>query len=262
MTATSAVKCGREAVYAGREAVHTVSTNVASQCGIVTKGCTDPKRPNEHITIRYTALDGTTVYHDVLTDADGCFEDFFVTPGAGAWEVDTKYQGGDCTAPSRARPGVVIVPPFGGRNPFGGGKLLSSFHLGMSFPTGSFADDYDPGASLTVDLEYPFRDQWSLLIFAGYHQFDSDTLPNLGILSLNVDLKRSFPLGGVTAFAELGPGFYRAAGSTNTGANAGLGLHFDVLSNLAIEAAADAHVVNTKPREVFIDARLGIVWRF
>jgi len=253
VTSTSEVKCSRAFTLA--------SHDKQNECGIVTKGCTNPKRPNEHITIRYTAPDGTTVFHDVLTDANGCFEDFFVTPGAGPWTVDTKYQGGDCTEPSRGKPDTVFVPPSGGRFP--AGKLLYSFHLGMSFPAGTFADDYDPGPSVTVDVEYPFNDRLTLLAFAGYHQFDGDlTTNNLGVLNVNFDLKQYFPIGSLTGFAEVGPGWYRAAGSSHFGANAGLGLHFDVLPKLAIETATDFHYVSAKPRMMFFDARLGIVWRF
>ncbi len=254
VTSTSEVTCGRTVTF--------LSQNKQSECGIVTKGCTNPKRPNEHITIRYTAPDGTVVLHDVLTDANGCFEDFFVTPGAGPWTVDTKYQGGNCTEPSRGKPVTVFVPPSGGRLP-ATGKLLYSFHLGMSFPSGEFADDHDPGPSVTIDAEYPFNDRLTLLAFAGYHQFDGGpTTNNLGVLNVNFNLKQYFPIGSLTGFAEAGPGWYRAAGSSHFGVNAGLGLHFDVLPKLAIETATDFHYVSVKPRMSFFDARLGIVWRF
>ncbi|HEY6212660.1 MAG TPA: M36 family metallopeptidase [Vicinamibacterales bacterium] len=253
VTSTSEVKCSRALK-------HSVNAQ-GGQCAIVTKGCTNPKRPNEHITIRYTAPDGTTVLHDVLTDANGCFEDFFVTPGAGPWTVDTKYQGGNCTQPSRDKPHDVFVPPSGGLLP--AGKLLYSFHLGMSFPAGTFNDHYDPGPSVTIDVESRSNDRLSLLAFAGYHQFDGDGTPdNLGVLNLNFNLKQYFPIGTLTGFAEVGPGWYRASGSSHVGANAGAGLHFDVLPKLAIETSTDLHYVKAKPRMMFFDARLGVVWRF
>lgn len=261
VTSTSEVKCRRGGKFTSDNTVDTT----AGDCAIVTQGCTNPKRPNEHITIRYTAPDGTTVYHDVITDENGCFEDFLVTPGAGPWTVDTKYQGGDCTEPSRGKPDTVVVPPFGGSNPFGpgSGRLLYSFHLGMSFPAGSFADDFDPGPSVTVDLEYPFNERLSLLAFAGYHQFDGDgVVDNLGVLNLNLDLKQYFSIGSLTAFVEAGPGWYRAAGNSDFGVNAGMGLHFDVLPNLAIETGTDLHYIQSKPRMMFFDARIGLVWRF
>src|SRR6185503_14841882 len=51
---------------------------VAATCKtrLSTKGCTNPKRPFEHITLEYKGPDGKPIYHDIVTDANGCFEDF------------------------------------------------------------------------------------------------------------------------------------------------------------------------------------------
>jgi|GEM_PF-2075726 len=236
--------------------------------GIDVKGCTNPPKPFEHITVRYTAPDGTTVYHDVVTDAHGCYEDFYVVPGSGPWSVDTTYQGDDCTAVTHTRPTVVIVPPEGGNGGLqpGGiprGPFWYSFELGMNFPTGSFAKQYEPGPSLTLDLQYPYRDRDAIVGLFGYHYFHGTDGPNLAYTTLNVDLRHYFPIGARLAFAEIGPGLYRTGGTVRPGANAGLGLFFPITSTFALETAADLHAVSTSAsKRLFIDARFGLVWRF
>ena len=239
--------------------------NNAKNCGIEVKGCTNPPRPYEHITIRYTAPDGSIVYHDVVTDANGCFEDFFVNPGGGPWSTDVKYQGDDCTATTSTRkPTVVWVPPGSGFPPIPTKGLWYSFHLGMGFPIGTMRKTLDPGPSVTLDFEYPFRDSYAITGLLGYHIFHGKpSEPNLNLTTLNVDLKRYFPVGALTGYAEIGPGWYRATGgSTSAGANLGLGLHFALQPNLALEVGSDLHVAGGKPSKRFIDTHIGASWKF
>ena len=232
--------------------------------GIDVKGCTNPPKPFEHITVRYTAPDGTTVYHDVVTDANGCYEDFYVVPGPGPWGVDVTYQGDDCTAVTHTQPGTVIVLPGGTSGGFfPHGPFWYSFELGMNFPTGSFAEAYEGGPSLTLDLQYRYREADAIVGLLGYHYFHGKQQPNLSYQNLNIDFRRYFPIGAQTGFAEIGPGIYRTSGSVRLGANAGLGLFFPVGSAFAVETATDLHFVNASGgRRFFVDARLGVVWRF
>ncbi|MEA2602567.1 MAG: hypothetical protein QOF89_3559 [Acidobacteriota bacterium] len=232
--------------------------------GIDVKGCTNPPRPFEHITARYTAPDGTTVYHDVVTDANGCYEDFYVVPQGGPWKVDVDYQGDDCTSVTHARPTVVIVPPNGqgGFGPLPSGAFWYSFHLGMGFPIGSFKREYQPGPSLALDLERFYSDTNALAALLGFHSFHGRFGPDLSLATLNFDLKHYFPVGALTGFAQLGPGLYRPSGGpTTAGTNAGLGLHFTVLPALALEVGSDLHVFNSNQGRLFVDAHLGMTWR-
>jgi hypothetical protein len=39
------------------------------------------------------------VYHTVITDENGCFEDFLVTAEDGNWTVQAEYPGDECRGP-------------------------------------------------------------------------------------------------------------------------------------------------------------------
>jgi M6 family metalloprotease-like protein len=70
-------------------------------CGrVVAQGCTDPPQPNQHITLQYTGPDGKPVFHEVVTDANGCYEDYLATVTGGDWTVVATFPGGDCDGPA------------------------------------------------------------------------------------------------------------------------------------------------------------------
>lgn len=77
------------------------------------KGCTDPPRPYEHITLEYAAPDGEIIYHDIMTDENGCFEDFWVNPTGGVWQVEATYPGDECHSTDTTGDHSVVVPPSG-----------------------------------------------------------------------------------------------------------------------------------------------------
>jgi M6 family metalloprotease-like protein len=78
------------------------------RCGRITaKGCTDPRAPHQEIIVRFIAPDGTPVYHTVVTDENGCFEDFLVTAEDGNWTVQAEYPGDECQGPVTT--GVEVV---------------------------------------------------------------------------------------------------------------------------------------------------------
>ncbi|MET0533672.1 MAG: S8 family serine peptidase [Steroidobacter sp.] len=81
-----------------------------NQCLTITaQGCTNPPRPNEKIIVRYETPDGVPVYHEVMTDANGCYSDFLVVPEGGPWQVTAEYPGGECSGGDTTRPSDVLV---------------------------------------------------------------------------------------------------------------------------------------------------------
>jgi hypothetical protein len=85
-----------------------------SECQVLTtQGCTNPPRPFEHITLNYSGPDGKPIYHDVVTDKNGCFEDFVVNPQGRPWSVQTEYPGNVCNARTDGGRQTVFVPPGG-----------------------------------------------------------------------------------------------------------------------------------------------------
>ncbi|HEX9277466.1 MAG TPA: S8 family serine peptidase [Casimicrobiaceae bacterium] len=77
-------------------------------CGrMVVRGCTQPPQPNQQITLKYVDPLGNVTYHQVTTDANGCYEDIFVSVVGGTWQVTAEYPGGRCEAPGTSRPVTV-----------------------------------------------------------------------------------------------------------------------------------------------------------
>jgi len=70
------------------------------RCGrIAIKGCLHPPIAGQEIILKYVDPLGNVVYRTVTTDANGCFEDFFVSVTGGTWQVSAEYPGGKCEAP-------------------------------------------------------------------------------------------------------------------------------------------------------------------
>jgi M6 family metalloprotease-like protein len=226
-----------------------------------TKGCTNPPRPYEHITLTYTGPDGNPIYHDVVTDKDGCYEDFVVNPQGGPWSVQTEYQGDVCNARTTGRPQVVVVAPAGDGLPLRRGGLWYSFHLGLNSPFGSFSKSYDPGPSLTVDAEYQIAKSFSLVAMYGLHVFDGNP-DGLYYHSFLLDARVDVPLTWTRLYAQAGPGIYLPnAGSNVFGLNIGLGLTFPVLPKLKLEIGPDFHLLDPGGlRRWFLDAKLGVAF--
>jgi len=81
------------------------------QCAIVTAvGCTNPVRANEVIIVKYQDPSGNPVYREVMTDASGCYEDFYPVVEGGEWEVEAYYPGTNCSGPATATVPGVLVP--------------------------------------------------------------------------------------------------------------------------------------------------------
>jgi len=82
-------------------------------CAVIeASGCTSPPRPHEKILIRYRDSAGNPVYHEVETDANGCYSDFYVAVSGGDWTATATYAGDRCSAPARTE--TVITLPIPG----------------------------------------------------------------------------------------------------------------------------------------------------
>jgi hypothetical protein len=70
------------------------------RCGrVVVQGCMDPPLEGQEIVLKYVDPSGNVTYRTVKTDANGCFEDVFVSVTGGAWQVSAEYPGGECHGP-------------------------------------------------------------------------------------------------------------------------------------------------------------------
>jgi M6 family metalloprotease-like protein len=74
-------------------------------------GCTNPPQPNTEIIVRYTDENGDPAYHTVMTDAQGCYDDYIVTTEGGDWQIDATFGGDKCQGPTTATTTVHVPLP-------------------------------------------------------------------------------------------------------------------------------------------------------
>lgn len=91
-------------------AVSVAAPPTKAHCGITSGGCTDPPMPFAEIVLKYTTADGYPFYKTVVTDAFGCFSDFFETVEGGLWQVEATFPGDSCQGPAVAGPRRVNIP--------------------------------------------------------------------------------------------------------------------------------------------------------
>jgi M6 family metalloprotease-like protein len=90
----------QQAKEQGQEITDNLISKFKRKCGTVTaQGCTDPPQPNQEIIVKFIDPLGNPVYHTVMTDENGCFEDMLVTVTDGTWQVEAEYPGDKCQAP-------------------------------------------------------------------------------------------------------------------------------------------------------------------
>lgn len=163
----------------------------------------------------------------------------------------------DATDPERTRPNQ------GGK---GERRLWYSFHLGYGFPVGSFSRAFEPGPSVTADLEYEFSRNFSLYSMLSYHHFHSKAagFRDLSYTNLSFNLRRYFPAGGWRGFVQAGPGVYFPnQGGADLGVNFGGGLNFPLQQRLTLELGTDLHYVDLGGRNrLFFDPKLGLKFKF
>jgi hypothetical protein len=76
--------------------------NSKKECAVIsTKGCTNPVRANQKVIVCYRDPSGNPVYREVMTDANGCFEDFNMVVEGGTWETNVFYPGDNCSGPAK-----------------------------------------------------------------------------------------------------------------------------------------------------------------
>ncbi|HYY57452.1 MAG TPA: choice-of-anchor X domain-containing protein [Pyrinomonadaceae bacterium] len=209
------------------------------------------------------AGDGTWTTHFIQTLEGGTYKFFFRGRG--------RNERGELAPREEVR--YLTLAPLGGQNggPNDGSdgkgrRPWFSFHLGHSFPLGSFRREFDSGPSVTVDVEAPFSRRLSFYGMFGYHYFHAQRAGdlNLSISNLSLNLRAYFPVSSWQGFVQFGPGaYFQRPGANKLGYNVGAGLDFPVLTNFAVELGADFHHVDPGGQSrLFFDPKLGIKFRF
>jgi hypothetical protein len=195
---------------------------------------------------------------DVMDNGDGFYFKKIISTGKEqSGKIIVKVN--NITATSQ--PGFSIGPTFK--------KYGISVHSGTAVPTGTFANDFDPGINTILDIGYCFTPQLSLVGYFGYNDFKSKTTgidDNYWInLSLNLKYRRPLPLLPTSAlyyYIQAGPGYYiPKTGDSGLGANFGAGFNYDFSSSLTFEVGTDYHTVFDEDVK-FWHAHTGIIIRF
>jgi hypothetical protein len=236
---------------------------------LTTSGCTNPPRPNEEIIVRYEDPDGNPVYRVVTTDALGCYSDTYVVTDGGEWTVTVIYEGSECSGGTRTPEETIPVPiPTDPDPDKDNRKLWYSAHVGSTHPLGSLNDIADANIYVLADLMYPVSDRLNLQLLLGIAQTSAEVTagidhPRWFHASANVlwVIPRAFRM---KPYLRAGGGVYRnKSGSTNAGANIGIGGLSKINDQLYITPGLDYHFASfgKDENDAFITAHLGIMFR-
>ena len=138
-------------------------------------------------------------------------------------------------------------------------------HIGAGFPHGSFDNYVDPGASLNIGLEYLYSPSFSAELIIGYHQFKDDGLgDDLDIYQLSLNGRYYLPHSFIRSYINAGFGVYDLSpGDTELGSNFGVGVQYDLTSQLSLEGAYNFHYVDTNNPDVqFSTLQIGLRYQF
>ncbi|MFX0196680.1 MAG: S8 family serine peptidase [Candidatus Hodarchaeota archaeon] len=139
-----------------------------------------------------------------------------------------------------------------------------SIHSGIAIPTGVFANDFNPGFNVLLNLDYHFTPQLSLVGLFGYNNFRSKTsgVDNTHWINLSANLKYRLLDNMVSPYINGGLGYYiPKAGDNGLGANLGFGLNYDFSSSITFEIGADYHAIFGEDVQ-FLHSHAGIILRF
>ncbi|MDT5294318.1 MAG: hypothetical protein QOJ76_1198 [Acidobacteriota bacterium] len=200
--------------------------------------------------------------------------DMYAPPGIATnvqLAIDTSAQpiGRDETRVVR---GVLFIKGRDKPPGVGGGSFKRwglSLHAGASIPHGNFANIFNPGPNVGVDLEYRFSPVFSLEGIYTFHHFRGERVgefrfPNLNLHQLSVNGKIYGSTSPVRPFFNFGGGVYVFdSGTTRGGANIGGGLQFDVTPTFAVDAMYNFNNVFTSGSNLrFSTAQGGVRFRF
>ena len=137
--------------------------------------------------------------------------------------------------------------------------------LGAAIPQGGLSSLVKNGISASLGFEYLFSNRFSGELSLGFHQFDDDGLgDDLGVVNLSANARYYFPGWPVRFFANGGLGIYSLdPGSTEVGANVGVGLQYFLNRRLALDGAYNYHAVDTSnPSVDFSTFQIGLRHQF
>lgn len=139
-----------------------------------------------------------------------------------------------------------------------------SIHSGLATPTGSLANDFDPGINVLLNLDYHFSPQLSLVALLGYNAFKSKTagVEDTYWINLSANMKYRSHTRALSPYFNGGLGYYiPKTGSSGFGINLGVGYNYNYNNFLTFEVGADYHKIFDKDVQ-FLHGHAGVIFRF
>ena len=144
-------------------------------------------------------------------------------------------------------------------------KFSLSIHGGIAVPIDNFADDFEQGFNVLVDLDYHFTQQLSFVGFFGYNDFKSKTagIDDNYWMNVSANLKYREQLRPQLYFYfNGGPGYYiPETGDSRFGLNLGAGFNYDYTNTINFELGADYHTIFDEGIQ-FVHSHAGLIFRF
>ncbi|MCK4824839.1 porin family protein, partial [bacterium] len=144
-------------------------------------------------------------------------------------------------------------------------KFSLSIHGGIAVPIDNFADDFEQGYNVLVDLDYHFTQQLSFVGFFGYNDFKSKTagIDDNYWMNVSANIKYREQLRPQLFFYfNGGPGYYiPETGDSRFGLNLGAGFNYDYTNTINFELGADYHTIFDEGIQ-FVHSHAGLILRF
>jgi Outer membrane protein beta-barrel domain len=147
--------------------------------------------------------------------------------------------------------------------PVSSGRWRAFFDAGISRPVSALDRRADGQFSFNAGVERLFGSAWSAELSLGHHSFEG--LLNPQIWQLTIGGKRWFGSSPLRPFAGVAAGAYNVdpPGGTRAGANANVGVLYELTPRWSVEGVYSYHLVNTEGDSLsFTALQVGLRWAF
>jgi opacity protein-like surface antigen len=147
-----------------------------------------------------------------------------------------------------------------------GGRYGISLHLGRAVPKGNFNNDYDPGYSMGVNVEYRLSPHFLVQGLIAYNHFDagSSSVSDTYWWNISANLKYEIMTTPLRPYFLGGAGIYiPKSGSTEPGYNIGIGLEYLWSPRWTVEVGVDYNQIFTSGSDTkVVVPQVGVIYRF
>ncbi len=145
-------------------------------------------------------------------------------------------------------------------------RFALGLHFGAAIPNSSFSNRYDTDYSVALDLDYHFTSKLSVVGTIGYNHFKGGSagVSDTYWWNITANAKYRFTTQNLQPYITGGAGLYVPEhGSTEPGANGGLGVDYTIDKNWVLEVGVDYHCIFTSGSDTeFFNPHIGLLRRF